>query len=275
MLWLRFQLRDLGRLTVRLFDVGQGDAVLITSPSGRQIIVDGGPDNTLLHKLGPSMPVWDREIELLVVTHPHADHFVGLIELLRRYRVAQVMLPSQDADTPEYQAFVRELRRQAVPVLAARRPFRQQLEPGMELRLLYAPETPQQNPNDASLVLQLAFGDFGVLLTGDLEAEAQAQLPQPFLPSVVLKVPHHGSRDALNVAVWEMVAPQLAVISVGKNTYGHPSVRVRRALERLGAEVLATQEAGDIVVVSDGRRTSVDASKLKRHLVPPPPQTPR
>lgn len=252
--WLRFQLRDLGHLTVRFFDVGQGDAILVTTPSGGQILVDGGPDNALLHKIGRALPVWDREIELLVVTHPHADHLVGLVELLRRYRVRQVLVSGMTSNTPEYQVLRAEFQRQGITEISARGPLVQELEPGLSLRVVH-PNTATaftENPNDASVVLQLVYGETEVLLTGDLEAEGQRVLPQAWLGSDVLKVAHHGSADALVPDVLAAIASKLAVISVGKNTYGHPSPRVSKALERLGAIVLTTQTVGDVTVVSDG-----------------------
>lgn len=254
--WLRFQLRDLGRVTVRFFDVGQGDAMLVTTPAGRQMLVDGGPDNALVHKLGRTMPVWDRTIELVVLTHPHADHLVGLVELLRRYRVPQVLVSDFSVETPEYEALRAEMARQGVALAVAAGPARQVLEPGLELEVLYPPagEIATDNPNDASVVIRLVHGENSVLLTGDLEAPAQRRLPAEWLSSDVLKVAHHGSADALEPQILAAIQPQLAVISVGKNTYGHPSRRVVRALERLGATVLTTQAEGDIMAQSDGTR---------------------
>ncbi len=254
--WLRFQLRDLGRVTVRFFDVGQGDAMLVTTPAGRQMLVDGGPDNALVHKLGRTMPVWDRTIELVVLTHPHADHLVGLVELLRRYRVPQVLVSDFSVETPEYEALRAEMARQGVALAVARASARQVLEPGLELEVLYPPagEIATDNPNDASVVIRLVHGENSVLLTGDLEAPAQRRLPAEWLSSDVLKVAHHGSADALEPQILAAIQPQLAVISVGKNTYGHPSRRVVRALERLGATVLTTQAEGDIMAQSDGTR---------------------
>lgn len=254
--WLRFQLRDLGQLTVRFFDVGQGDAILVTTPSGNHILIDGGPDNALLHKIGRALPVWDREIELVVLTHPHADHLIGLVELLRRYRVRQVLGSGMASETPEYQALHAELRRQGMTEIIARGPVEQRLEPNLALRLWYPPEAVAftNNPNDASVVLQLVYGATEVLLTGDLEAAGQRGLPREKLSSDILKVAHHGSADAMAPDVLTAISPRLAVISVGENTYGHPSLRVIRTLERQGATVATTQNHGDITVRSTGNR---------------------
>lgn len=254
---------------MQFFNVGQGDAILVTTPGGSQILVDGGPDNTLVHKIGAVLPVWDRTIELVVLTHPHADHLIGLIALMRRYRIRQVLVSGLEAATAEYRALAVELEQNLVPVVVARGPAVQLLEPGLELRLLYpiAATAPSQNPNDASVVLQLVYGDTAVLLTGDLEAEAQAALPSAWLKSDVLKVAHHGSADALNIDVLAAIAPQSAIISVGENNYGHPSPRVRRALKRLGARVLTTQEDGDVTAVSNGRSWRVQG-------LPPLPAAP-
>ncbi|TSC77337.1 MAG: competence protein ComEC [Parcubacteria group bacterium Gr01-1014_31] len=252
--WVLAPMLGRGMLQVRFFDIGQGDAILVTTPAGGHIVVDGGPDGSLLHKLGPVLPLWDRTIELVVLTHPHADHLVGLVELARRYRIKQVLASEDSAATPEYRALEAELARQHIPLLIARGGAVQQLEPRLELRVLYPPagNPASANPNDASVVLQLVYADAEVLLTGDLEAAAQNALPAAWLASDLLKVAHHGSSDALNLEILGKIKPAVAVISVGENSYGHPSRRVLRALERIPALVLTTQEDGDITATTRG-----------------------
>ncbi|MDO8559886.1 MAG: MBL fold metallo-hydrolase [bacterium] len=261
--WVLAPMFGRGMLQVRFFDIGQGDAMLVTTPAGGHIVVDGGPDNGLLHKIGPALPVWDRTIELVVLTHPHADHLVGLVELARRYRIKQVLASEDSAATPEYRALEAELARQHIPLLIARGGTVQRLEPGLELRVLYPPagNPASANPNDASVALQLVYGDTAVLLTGDLEADAQNALPAAWLESDVLKVAHHGSSDALNPEVLAKIKPAFAVISVGENTYGHPSRRVIRALERLNTRVLTTQEDGDITATTNGDVWSIRSTR--------------
>ena len=253
MIWLSFQLRDLGHLTVRFLDVGQGDAALIITPAGNQILVDGGPDNTLIHKIGRALPLWDRTIELVVVSHPHADHLVGLVELLRRYRVRQVISTGVGTDTPEYQTFHQELQRQHIAEIVVDGAARQRLEPGLELRWFPPLNINSKDLNTTSLALQLAYGSTTFLLLGDLPASSQEALPLAQLKSDVLKVAHHGSSDALSLTAHSLIHPAWAVISVGENNYGHPSPRVQKTLERINTKVLTTRANWDVRLQSNSR----------------------
>lgn len=238
--------------TLRLWvlDVGQGDAMLIRTPSQRTILVDGGPDRSLLYGLGRHLPPWVRSIDLLVVTHPHTDHYVGFIELLQRLRVRAVLLTGARNDTPEYALFEAAVQSSGAAVQLLRGPQRYRLESGVELRALYPVDALANsippNPNDASIVLQLVSGQSRALLTGDLEREGLLELTRADVASDLLKVAHHGSADALASEFYAAVRPKTAVISVGLNHYGHPSPRTVAALRRAGATVLTTQDEGDV-----------------------------
>ena len=237
--------------TTRLWvlDVGQGDAILIRTPDQRTVLVDGGPDRSLLYGLGRHLPPWVRTVDLLVVTHPHTDHYVGFIELLQRFRVRTVMVTGARNDTPEYAEFETAVRDSGASVQLVSGPARYDLG-GAQLRVLY-PErslagSVPANPNDASIVLQLSAGGARALLTGDLEGDDLRQLAGAGVASDLLKVAHHGSVDALAPEFYAAVQPAYAVISVGPNHFGHPSLRTEAALRRAGAMVLTTQAEGDV-----------------------------
>lgn len=242
--------------TTRLWvlDVGQGDAILIRTPDQRTVLVDGGPDRSLLYGLGRHLPPWVRTVDLLVVTHPHTDHYVGFIELLARYRVRTLLLTGARNDPPEYAEFEAAVRASGARVQLVTGPARYDLGSGVQLRLLYpdrslAGSVPA-NPNDASIVLQLSAGGARALLTGDLERDGLQQLAGAGVASDLLKVAHHGSADALAPAFYAAVQPVYAVISVGPNHFGHPSLRTEAALRRAGATVLTTQADGDVGFVA-------------------------
>ena len=257
--WLALRGLPDGRLHVYFLDVGQGDAILVQAPDGRQILVDGGPSPTaLLNELGDVLPFWDHSLDLVVLTHPDGDHITGLIPLLDRYRVAQVLDVQQSDTAPEAMPWRERLAALGVPHTLAQRGMRL---PVGDLGITVLHPGPTQltgtasDDNNNSVVLRMDYGGISFVLTGDAESEAEANMIAAGLPLAadVLKVGHHGSNGASSPQFIAAVAPRLAVIQVGaQNKFGHPDPAV---LERLqGVEVLRTDQNGRIEVVSDGKR---------------------
>jgi competence protein ComEC len=264
--WLAvLQLPD-GRLHVAFLDVGQGDAVLITTPRGQQVLIDGGPSpSALTTALGREMPFWDRSIDLVVMTHPDADHITGLVAALDRYRVHGWLDNGQAVDDAVYAECLARLEATQVPRRAVHAGDRVELGEGIALEVLHPPLQPvagtEADGNNNSLGLRLKWGDAGFLLTGDLEAEAERLLVasgQP-LPAGVLKVAHHGSGGSSTAEFLAAVDPDYAVLSVGAdNRFGHPNPAVLERLDGLGqVTILRTDQQGTIEFVSDGQRLSV------------------
>jgi len=259
------QLPD-GRLHVAFLDIGQGDAILITTPAGQQILVDGGPDpRALTSALGRQMPFWDRSIDLLVMTHPDEDHIGGLAEALTRFRVkgwVEAYWPQGNPVDSTYTACLELLAKAGVPRRVAWQGDSLQLSAGLSLEVLHPPAgaTPQRegNLNNHSLVLHLRQSEASFLLTGDVEAEGEQLLVHSgqALAADVLKVAHHGSGHSSTIPFLKAVAPSYAVISVGAgNRFGHPDPGVLTRLEQAGATaVLRTDEHGTIEFVTDGSR---------------------
>jgi competence protein ComEC len=261
--WLAVaQLPD-GRLHVTFLDVGQGDATLITTPGGRQILVDGGPSpSALTSALGREMPFWDRSLDLVVMTHGDADHITGLAEVLARYRVGVWLdngLPDDDATYLECQSLLAEL---GVPRHTTRAGDRLDLGSGIALDVLHPPQGPalasSASANDSSLVLRLVWRQASFLFTGDVEATGEDQLlaSGQVLASDVLKVAHHGSSGSSTTGFLSAVAPDFAIISVGAdNRFGHPAQAVLERLAQLGdPAVLRTDEKGTVEFTTDGQR---------------------
>ncbi len=249
-----------GRLHVYFLDVGQGDAILIRAPDGRQVLVDGGPSPAaLLDELGSLLPFWDRTLDMVVLTHPDTDHMNGLLPLFERYRIATVLDTVQDGgEAPAWSAALAAHRGQRI---TARRGMRLVLD-DLRITVLHPAEPllPETSDNAASLVLRLDYGEISLLLMGDAEQateEALLAAGQP-LQADVLKVAHHGSGGGTSAAFLAAVQPQLAVIQVGAdNRFGHPHPDT---LTRLApAQVLRTDQDGRIEVTSDGRRLWVEA----------------
>ena len=254
-----------GRLTVSVLDVGQGDAILIETPAGHHVLVDGGGDGqALAEALGEELPFWERTIDLVVLTHPQADHMTGLITALERYEVGAVLATARENDTGTYEAWRSLIRRQGIPYHEARPGDTVELGEGAALRVLApGPEAVvAEEINDSSLVLMLTWGEVSFLLTGDIEAEAEAALLREGVNvrAQVLKVAHHGSKTSSSAAFVRAVEPAVAVVSVGaENTFGQPSARV---LDRLGeAIVLRTDRHGTVRVSTDGERLWVEAER--------------
>jgi competence protein ComEC len=248
-----------GLLHVAFLDVGQGDAIFVQTPGGAQLVIDGGPSpSTMAAEVGRRMPFWDRSLELVVMTHPDEDHFAGLLPLLERYRVGQVLEPGVRDDTTFYRQWERLIETGRVPVAAARAGTRIALDDGVWAEVFNPPDplpSAEASDNTNSVVLRLGYGQVTFLLTGDLDAEGEERLLRQGadLRSAVLKVSHHGSRAGTTRAFLAAVQPVVAVISVGAdNRFGHPAPEV---LERLSSvPVYRTDQHGTVEFVTDGRR---------------------
>jgi competence protein ComEC len=238
-------------LTAVFFDVGQGDAALVRSPAGATVLIDGGPDPYIA--AGKLAALGVRRIDLLVATHSHADHVVGLPAVLRRFAVSLAVDPGCGEDSPFYADFVEAVRRAGVPF---RHPREGQTLIVGDLRLeVLGPATcfrgTESDPNNDSLVLRMVYGGVSILFTGDAEKPAQQQLLEhesARLVADVLKVPHHGGATSLDEFLADVHAV-VAVVSVGQpNRYGHPVPEVLQQLTRDGMRVFRTDRAGDITI---------------------------
>ncbi|MDD5032332.1 MAG: ComEC/Rec2 family competence protein [Patescibacteria group bacterium] len=258
-----FSYNPVKELEVDFLDVGQGDAILIKSPFGQNILVDGGPDSKVIEELGKNLPFWDKRIDLMVLTHPHDDHATGLIEVMKRYSVKKILYTGIVHSAPNYLEWLEEIRERKIPLVIIDRPQKITLGDNCYLELIYptksflARET--DNLNNSSIVAKLVYEETKFLLIGDAETEVEKELlvSGTDLSSQVLKTGHHGSDTSSGEEFLEAVSPEFAIIAVGKdNDFGHPSLRILKRLERTGTEILRTDLDGTIVLVSDGERIS-------------------
>ncbi|MBI4294672.1 MAG: DNA internalization-related competence protein ComEC/Rec2 [Chloroflexi bacterium] len=255
------------RLKVSFLDVGQGDAALI-QVAGRQVLVDGGPDpQRLALELGRRLPFWDRDIDLVVLTHPHDDHIGGLVEVLRRYRVRQVLEPALSYNSVPYAEWQRLLDEQGTPRRRAETGQHIELGNGAVLMVLHpAGNEAGLDIDNSSVVLRLEKGAVSFLFTGDIGLDAEARLAtEPVeLGSTVLKVAHHGSNTSTGEPFLAAVRPRLAVISVAAdNRFGHPRQEViDRLRQRLTEDrIYLTSERGSLDFTTDGERLWVKTEK--------------
>jgi len=241
-------------LEVVVFDVGQGDSIFIETSDGFQVLIDGGPGLTVLEKLGQEMAFYDRTIDLIILTHPDHDHLFGLLEVLKRYKVKNILWTGIIRDTAEYQEWIRLLDEEGANILIAQagQKITIQEDPLIFLEVLHPFENLEgqetKYTNDTSVVAELIFNDVSFLFTGDISKKIEKQLVDEYidLESDVLKVAHHGSKTSSCLEFIEAVSPNIAVISVGENNWSHPHPEVLSNLEKFGIQVLITKELGDI-----------------------------
>jgi len=274
-------LADSSELKVWVFDVGQADAIFIETPEGEQILVDAGAGEAVLTKLGQVMAPWDRTINTVIITHPHADHEGGLPEVLSRYQV-ETIYETGVLGYDDLQASVKELAD----------------EQGTEIKLIsegtlppsYAtygggqgwglnggglgvgvlsPDTNLQNKkidnlNNASVVLLLTYGETSILLTGDAPIDEENEILDDIGESIdVLKVAHHGSVTSTSGNFLDIITPRYGIISVGaENDYGHPHPATLERLSSRNVEIFRTDLEGDILITSTGGEPMVESRPL-------------
>jgi competence protein ComEC len=253
------------KLHIVFCDVGQGDAIFIRTPERKNILVDGGPDNEVLSCLADNLPFWDKRLDMIVLSHPHLDHFMGLYFVIDRYYVTSFVTEKLSNNIQSF----RELEKKVmVKKIAQKNVFagdRFKIEEDLVLKIVSPSDSflKRTSPNGligesgefASLILKLSYKDFDLLLTGDAQSDGVLESAEAGDGSVeVLQVPHHGSATGLNKEIVEKLSPKLAVISVGaRNRYGHPNKKILEILDEARAKVLRTDEEGDVEIVSDGK----------------------
>jgi competence protein ComEC len=252
-------------LHVAFLDVGQGDAIFVQTPGGRQVLIDGGPsESALLDELGRQMPFWDRSLDVVVLTHADMDHITGLLAVLERYHVGQVVYRDVEADSAEYKRWLALVAAGDAGVYSGETGLKLDLEPNVRLSVLHPgahlDDSGGFGYNNASVVLRLTYGTVSVLLPGDIEARVEGDLVASGTPlaSTVLKAAHHGSCTSTTEAFLSAVAPDVVVISVGENDFGHPCEDVLERLHALGQRrgedlpVYRTDEVGTVEAITDG-----------------------
>jgi competence protein ComEC len=244
-------------LEVTFFDVGQGDAIFIETPQSHQILIDGGPDSAVLEKLGREMPFWDRTIDLVVLTHPQHDHYGGLIEVLKRYEVKNILWTGVLRDNPEYKEWERLIKGEAKIFIAQKGQRVKASE--VIFDILFPFENFEgkivKNINDTSIIIRLVFGENSFLFTGDAYKSAEIKLLENKIDvdSDVLKVGHHGSKTSSAPEFIVEVLPEIAVIFAGEgNPYGHPHPETLETFKKYGINILRTDKNGDIKIISNG-----------------------
>ena len=254
-------------------DVGQGDASLIIY-GNFEILIDGGPDNKVLECLGRHLPFTDRTLEVVVLTHPEKDHYGGLLEVFKRYRVEKFIANSLNSGSPNYEVLVNLVGGGGTQVINPRNGLA--IRYGLlQLDILYPNDqsyladsgknagqvlgiyTTNWSPNEFSIVTKLALGDFQAFFPGDLDSQNLDLLTVSGRLEDVnyIKVPHHGSRTGMTLRALTVLRPEIAVISAGKNNrFGHPHPEILEMLGNAKSQILRTDIVGDIEIITDGEK---------------------
>jgi competence protein ComEC len=268
-----------GKLTVHFFNVGQGDAALITAPSGKTVLVDGGPPEgaKVLERRLPEL-LGKRPLDLVILSHPHLDHLGGMLEAMRAVGAKRFLDPGFDHPSKSYAELLRWVGANVGQVM---NPLPNPEKPeelvsiglgdGVQLYILW-PRVPQDafltgtrsDPNSNSVVFKLVYGKTSFLFVGDAEPDTEEYLIQKNIDfaSTVLKVGHHGGRHSSTEPFLQRVKPKVAVISCGEgNDYGHPSQAAMDRLARVGAHLFRTDVDGEVLAVSDGQVITLTSEK--------------
>jgi competence protein ComEC len=262
-LWNKIYWLQQRMLTVSFLDVGQGDAILITSPTGRHVLIDGGPDRTVLSALGSSLPLFDRTIDVVIGTHPDGDHVGGLVDVLQRYTVGGVVYQGMKHTAPDALAFERVLKGRIPAAILPHRGDVIELGDGAMLTILYPDRTARgEDTNEYSVVARATYGSFSVLPMGDAPQDVEQHLialDGRKLHSTIIKLGHHGSKTSSSEEFIGYVHPDVAIISRGcANTYGHPHKEVLDILSRFSVPSYDTCLHGTITINADGTHYTVE-----------------
>ena len=254
-----FAKADTDELKLYFFDVGQGDAIFLEFPDGKQILIDGGPSDKVVERLNSVMPFWDRSIDIMIATHADADHVTGLVPVFAHYDIDMVVWNGVDADTKVFERWKEAALNEDAEIVEAKWGTRINLSPISFMEILYpydgVEETAKLKQNDLSVVFRLMYGEDSFLFTGDMERQVEYIISSKdiAIESEVLKIPHHGSKTSSSELFLESVNPKIAVISLGRNnSYGHPHESVLQRLEKYDIEVRRTDLEGNILLRSNG-----------------------
>lgn len=263
-----------GALTVHFLDVGQGDAILVRTPAGKNILIDGGPAGNsrgrdaggrvilpFLRELGI------RRLDQVILTHPDLDHLGGLVTVFLPSgpEVGELLEPGILHPTDSYQSLLREAL--ARPSLLYRQPRAGMIldwGEGVKAEVLHPAEL-AADTNDSSVVVRLSYGRISFLFAGDISGEVEKRLARERgwrLRSTVLKVAHHGSKHSSSEEFLAQVRPEAAVVSCGKgNPFGHPSPEALERLRKVRAMIYRTDEMGTVTVVTDGQGYRIETER--------------
>lgn len=241
-------------MKVHFIDVGQGDSILIETPSNKIILIDGGPP-----KAGKTVIAYLKsknieKIDILIATHPDIDHIGGLPDVMKSIKIDRIIDSGKLHTTRAYLKYINQIRKQKIPVNMAKENERIRLDPMINIQILNSYER-MKNNNQSSIVLKVSYDEVDFLLMGDVEREQEkALLETKNMQAEIIKIAHHGSKTSSSFSFLQKVKPKVALITYSKkNEYGHPVSRVIESLNKVNAHIYSTAVFGNVVITTDGK----------------------
>ncbi|MGP4108210.1 ComEC/Rec2 family competence protein [Virgibacillus sp. L01] len=249
-------------LDVHFIDVGQGDSILVQTPSDKNILIDGGPPDAGKEVVAFLEEHNVEKIDLLIATHPDIDHIGGLTRVMKSFEVERIIDSGKLHSTKTYAKYISQILKQRIPVEIAKQNTLIQIDPLFKIRILNT-HTGNKDNNESSIALKISFKETDFLLMGDVEKEQEKKLLKRYnLQSEIIKVAHHGSSTSTSTEFLEEVSPELAILTYSeKNDYGHPVDRVIKNLIKVNAAIYSTAVFGDITISTDGESYLIIAEK--------------
>ncbi|WP_349407923.1 S-layer homology domain-containing protein [Pseudalkalibacillus sp. SCS-8] len=255
--------RPMSDLLVHFIDVGQGDSILIQSPSGKTILIDGGRKSAGQKVVDYLKQAGVSSIDLMVATHPDADHIGGLIDVLEQMKVHKVLDSGKSHTTNTYMEYLNLIDQKNIPFDVPNEGSKINFDNILVIKVLNAFNN-SSDRNESSLVLKVSYNDVDFLLTGDASTENEANMMNKYnVEAEILKLGHHGSSTSTSQAFINAVKPEVGILSYGDNSYGHPDSDVVNRMWNYGATLYSTCDAGTITVASDGVNYKVDADPFQ------------
>ncbi len=265
------------KLRVSFLDVGQGDAIFIQTPSGKQMLIDGGANNKILARLSEEMSYFDKNIDVIEATHPDADHVTGLIPVLEKFKVSTILETKGIGHTQVFDDLQKHIDDEDGETHIAQSGDEIDFHDGVIVKVLHPSANyvaKKDDTNDASISILVLYGEESFLLTGDLPSTSEPKLIAAGLSKsarggsasggnvTVYKAGHHGSKSSSGEQLLTYIRPEYAVISAGKdNKYGHPNPEALERLSKYSKEILSTIEKGTITFITDGKSVEVETEK--------------
>lgn len=240
------------RLELFFFDVGQGDSEMIALPGNVKILIDGGPNNgRAATSLGEVLPWGDRYIDAVIMSHMELDHFGGLLDVLKRYDVGVFIYNGRVVETESAKELLALLKERKIPIVIVGEGDKIRYE-GNALEIISGQKesTKKTNANESALVAKFTGGGATALFTGDIGKSTEEWLAQTKkVKADIIKIPHHGSKFSSTEEFLKAVHPRVAIIEVGKNSYGHPTKEVLERIKNINAQLFRTDTNGMVQLV--------------------------
>lgn len=246
-LWFKGSLKILPYFQVVFLDVGQGDSSLIITPERKVILIDGGPDQKVLKELGHFLSFWHKKIDLLVITHPHDDHFIGLIEVLRRYQVENILIDKRVGNSNTWRVLLETIESQKIRTIFPEQGQEFDFGGGCLGNILSKHNIEREDENDYSVIMKFSCLGRSVLLAGDASQKVEQELlnSEADLRADIFKASHHGSQTANSESFIAAISPHLTVISVGlNNKFKHPNPDVLETFKKISVDIYQTATSG-------------------------------